>query len=89
YEIPKPVIASLILKGLLSSFDAFSSRKYEKMSGDLKNININSLINDLISEEARIGANANFNTNKASKGGKGNRKYYNKYRVTGHITSTY
>ncbi|KAH6715185.1 hypothetical protein BKA61DRAFT_722015 [Leptodontidium sp. MPI-SDFR-AT-0119] len=88
-EIPKPVIASLILKGLPSSFDAFSSRKYEKMSGDLKNIDIDGLINDLISEEARIGANADLNANKASKGGKSNnRKYCNKCRVTGHITST-
>ena len=59
------------------------------MSGDLKNIDINGLINDLISEEARIGANADLNANKASKGGKGNnRKYCNKCRVTGHIEST-
>ncbi|KAH9206077.1 hypothetical protein DL95DRAFT_316246, partial [Leptodontidium sp. 2 PMI_412] len=89
YKIPKPVIASLILKGLLSSFDAFSSRKYEKISGNLKNININGLINDLISEEARISANVNLNTNKVSKGGRGNRKYCNKYRITEHIESTY
>ena len=71
-----------------SSFDAFSSRKYEKMSGDLKNIYIDGLIHDLISEEARMGANADLNANKASKGGRSNRKYYKKCRVTGHITST-
>ncbi|KAH9208136.1 hypothetical protein DL95DRAFT_312401, partial [Leptodontidium sp. 2 PMI_412] len=88
-EIPKPVITSLILKGLPSSFDAFSSRKYEKMSGDLKNIDINGLINDLISEEARIGVNADLNANKASKGGRGNnKKYCNKCKITGHIEST-
>ncbi|KAH9213048.1 hypothetical protein DL95DRAFT_507540, partial [Leptodontidium sp. 2 PMI_412] len=87
-EIPKPVITSLILKGLPSFFDAFLSRKYKKILSNLKNININSLINDLISEKARMGANANLNVNKASKGGRGNRKYCNKCRVTGHITST-
>ena len=59
------------------------------MSGDLKNIDIDGLINDLISEEARMGANADLNANKASKGGRGNnRKYCQKCRVTGHITST-
>ncbi|KAH9216314.1 hypothetical protein DL95DRAFT_497670, partial [Leptodontidium sp. 2 PMI_412] len=58
------------------------------MSGDLKNININSLINDLISEETLIGANADLNVNKASKGGRGNRKYYNKCKITGHIKFT-
>ncbi|KAH6694782.1 hypothetical protein BKA61DRAFT_454578, partial [Leptodontidium sp. MPI-SDFR-AT-0119] len=85
-EIPKPIIVSLILKGLLSSFDAFLSYKYEKMLSNLKNININGLINDLISEEARIGANADFNTNKVSKGSRGNnRKYCNKCKVTGYI----
>ena len=72
-----------------SSFDAFSSRKYEKISSDLKNIDINDLINDLISEEARIGANADLNANKAFKGGKGgNKKHCNKCKVTGHLTST-
>ncbi|CZT46032.1 uncharacterized protein RSE6_06406 [Rhynchosporium secalis] len=29
-EIPKPILASLIFKGLHSSFDSFASRKYEE-----------------------------------------------------------
>ncbi|TVY31843.1 hypothetical protein LOCC1_G008381 [Lachnellula occidentalis] len=42
YELPKPFIAILLFKGLSSSFDAFSSRKYKE------------LISDIISEEARL-----------------------------------
>lgn len=64
-DIPKPVIASLILKGLPSSFDSFSSRKYEEISNDLDAIDLQGLITDLISEEARMGANADLNANKA------------------------
>ena len=62
-----PIIASLILKGLPSSFDSFSSR---------------SLITDLISEEARMGANADLNANKAfnNKG-----KYCDYCKGTNHI----
>ena len=74
-----------------SSFDAFSSRKYEKMSGDLKNIDIDDLINDLISEEARMSANTDLNANKASKGdykGGSNKKNCKYYKNTGHIKST-
>ncbi|CAL3971709.1 unnamed protein product [Diplocarpon coronariae] len=33
--LPKPIIASLIFKGLLSSFDSSASRKYEEISSDL------------------------------------------------------
>ncbi|KAK6582604.1 hypothetical protein PZA11_005012 [Diplocarpon coronariae] len=58
--LPKPIIASLIFKGLLSSFDSFAFRKYEEILSDLEHIDLESLINDLISEEARMGANADY-----------------------------
>jgi hypothetical protein len=66
-----PVIASLILKGLPSSFDSFSSRKYEEISNDLDEIDINDLIKDLIAEEARMGANADLYANRAVDKSKG------------------
>ncbi|CAL3971484.1 unnamed protein product [Diplocarpon coronariae] len=49
--LPKPIIASLIFKGLLSSFDSFAFRKYKEISSDLEHIDLESLINDLILEE--------------------------------------
>ncbi|TVY31835.1 hypothetical protein LOCC1_G008546 [Lachnellula occidentalis] len=54
YKLPKPFIAILLFKGLSSSFDAFSSRKYEEVTKNINNIDITKLISDIISEEARL-----------------------------------
>ncbi|CAL3971563.1 unnamed protein product [Diplocarpon coronariae] len=64
----------LIFKGLLSSFDSFASRKYEEISSDLEHIDLESLINDLISEEARMGANADY------------KNYCTHCKLSGHIS---
>ncbi|CAL3971562.1 unnamed protein product [Diplocarpon coronariae] len=72
--LPKPIIASLIFKGLPSSFDSFASRKYEEISSDLEYIDLESLINDLILEEARMGANADY------------KNYCTHYKLSGHIS---
>jgi hypothetical protein len=59
-EIPKALIIWILLKGLPSSFESFSSRKFEELSKILKDpkkantLSINELISDIISEEARI-----------------------------------
>ncbi|CAL3969519.1 unnamed protein product [Diplocarpon coronariae] len=72
--LPKPIIASLIFKGLPSSFDSFASRKYEEILSDLEHIDLESLINDLISEEARMGANADY------------KNYCTHCKLSGHIS---
>ncbi|PBP15315.1 retrotransposon protein, putative, Ty1-copia subclass, partial [Diplocarpon rosae] len=87
--LPKPIIASLIFKGLPSSFDSFSSRKYEEISNNLEDINLESLINDLISEEARMGANADYRANKAQANKaftKSGGKYCTHCKLSGHIS---
>ncbi|KAK6580604.1 hypothetical protein PZA11_006840 [Diplocarpon coronariae] len=86
--LPKPIIASLIFKGLPSSFNSFASRKYEEISSDLEHIDLESLINDLILEEARMGANADYKAqaNKAFAKTGGKRKYYTHYKLSGHIS---
>ena len=66
-ELPKPIIAWLLLKGLPSSFDSFSSRKYEDLAKDLTKIDLDQLITDIISEEGRINSNIALEANKASK----------------------
>ncbi|CAL3964919.1 unnamed protein product [Diplocarpon coronariae] len=78
----------LIFKGLLSSFDSFASRKYKEISSDLENIDLESLINDLISEEARIGANADYKAqaNKAFAKIGGKKNYCTHYKLNGHIS---
>jgi hypothetical protein len=49
-----------LLKGLLSSFESFSSRKFKELSKTLKdpnlasNLNIDKFILDIISKESRI-----------------------------------
>jgi hypothetical protein len=56
-EVPKANIAWNILKGLPSSYDPLISRKYEEISksiSDKEDIDLNKLITDLISEEARM-----------------------------------
>ncbi|CAL3971485.1 unnamed protein product [Diplocarpon coronariae] len=86
--LPKPIIASLIFKGLLSSFDSFASRKYEEISSDLEHIDLESLINDLILEEARMGANADYKAqaNKAFAKTGGKKNYCTHCKLSGHIS---
>ena len=80
--IPKPIIAQIILKGLPSSFNNYSSRKYKELIKDLKDINILKLITDLISEEGRFNSNINLEANKTSFN---NQSYYKFYNKKGHI----
>ncbi|EKD15691.1 retrotransposon protein, putative, Ty1-copia subclass [Drepanopeziza brunnea f. sp. 'multigermtubi' MB_m1] len=84
-EIPKPVLASLIFKGLLSSFDSFAFRKFKEISSNFKEVDIDSLISDLLSEEARIGTSADLKANKAFKN---NAKYCSHCKQKGHLNST-
>ncbi|CAL3961970.1 unnamed protein product [Diplocarpon coronariae] len=86
--LPKPIIASLIFKGLPSSFDSFASRKYKEISSDLKHIDLESLINDLILEEAQMGANADYKAqaNKAFAKTGGKKNYCTHYKLSGHIS---
>ena len=83
HALPEPFIAILLFKGLSSSFDSFSSRKYEEIANELKLnktsgkraegeplINIPKLIADIISEESRFSTNEDFVANKASKNNK-------------------
>ena len=80
--MPKPIIASLIFKGLPSSFDAIASRKYEELAKNIANIDISKLILELISEEARMSTSADLEANKATKPNKG---FYKHYKKKGHI----
>ncbi|TVY38198.1 Copia protein [Lachnellula cervina] len=66
YKLPKPFIAILLFKGLSSSFDAFSSRKYEEVTKNIKNIDITKLISDIISEEARLKSDTISSANKTT-----------------------
>jgi hypothetical protein len=69
----------LLFKSLSSSFDLFSSRKYEEIANELKHnktsskrtegeplIDISRLISDIISEKSRISTNENSIANRAS-----------------------
>ena len=82
YELPKPIIASLIFKGLPNSFDAIASRKYEELAKDIANIDISKLISELISEEARMSISADLEANRATKSNKSFCTHCNK---KGHI----
>ncbi|CZT13730.1 uncharacterized protein RCO7_11428 [Rhynchosporium graminicola] len=90
YKILKPILASLIFKGLPSSFNSFASRKYEEISNNLSSIDIEGLIRDLISEEARINTSTDLQANKAFKGknSKGSKKY-SYYNKTNYIEANY
>ncbi|TVY50312.1 hypothetical protein LCER1_G007984 [Lachnellula cervina] len=66
YELPKPFIAILLFKGLSSSFDAFSSRKYKEVTKNIKDIDITKLISDIISEEARLKSDTISSANKTT-----------------------
>ena len=85
YELPKPFIIWILFKGLPSSFDSFISRKYEELAKNINNINVNTLISELISEEARMLAinNNSLEANKAYKGR--NRSYCTYCNKSGHI----
>ena len=65
YELPSPFIGYLLFKGLPNSFDSFASRKYEELAKNISNIDINRLISELISEEARMTSNTDLEANKA------------------------
>jgi hypothetical protein len=80
HSLPEPFIAILLFKGLFSSFNLFSSRKYKEIANKLRFnktsdkraegapfINILKLIADIISEESRFSTNKDFIANKASK----------------------
>jgi hypothetical protein len=67
-EINNAHIAWIIFKGLPTSFDAFSSRKYEEIGKNLDNLSISSLSAELIAEESRMysAINANRATTQAN-----------------------
>ena len=54
-------VAWIIFRGLPSSFDAFSSRKYEEIGKNLDNLNISNLTAELIAEESRMNSAINNN----------------------------
>ena len=84
--MPKPIIASLIFKGLPNSFDAIASRKYKELVKDIANIDIFKLISELISEEVRMSNNIDLEANKAIKS---NISFYKHYNKKGHIEVKY
>src|SRR6202035_4537666 len=65
YELPKPFLVWIILKGLPSSFEYFTSRKYEELAKDINNLDIPRFLSELISEEARINSNIELEANKS------------------------
>jgi hypothetical protein len=74
-----------LLKGLPSSFESFSNRKFKELSKILKdpnlasNLNINKFISDIISKESRIKA-SNLEANRISS------KYKTKQKNSKHYT---
>lgn len=54
-------VAWIIFRGLPSSFDAFSSRKYEEIGKTLNDLNISNLTAELIAEESRMNSTINAN----------------------------
>ena len=82
--IPKPFLAWIIFKGLLSQFDSFISRKYKELAKDLDNIDISKLVADLISEEARLNSSLEVNKTSINKG-----SFYHYCKKKGYIESRY
>ena len=82
--IPKPFLAQIIFKGLLSHFNSFISRKDKELAKDLDNINISKLVTDLISEEARLNSSLEANKTSINKG-----SFYRYYKKKGYIESRY
>jgi hypothetical protein len=74
-----------LLKGLPSSFESFSSRKFKELSKTLKdpnlasNLNIDKFISDIISKESRIKA-SDLEANRISS------KYKTKQKNSKHCT---
>ncbi|TVY51036.1 hypothetical protein LCER1_G008631 [Lachnellula cervina] len=78
YKLLKPFIAILLFKGLSSSFNAFSSRKYKEVTKNIKNIDITKLISDIISKEARLKSNTISLANKTTSNKNPLYKHYSK-----------
>jgi hypothetical protein len=98
HALPEPFIAILLFKGLSSSFESFSSRKYEEIANKLKFnktsnkraegaplINIPKLIADIISEESRFSTNEDFIVNKAFINKSKNKPLCKHCKKKGHI----
>ena len=86
YELPKPFLAWTILRGLPSSFEYFTSRKYEELAKDINNLDISRLLSELISEEARMNSSIELEANKATKN---KVPYYKHYNKKGYLESKY
>jgi len=87
-ELPKPLLAWVLFKGLPSSFDSFISQKYEEIARDIQFVNISKLIADLVSEESRMNSTPDLAANKANKSFKSNSKkspFYKSYKSKGHL----
>jgi len=87
-ELPKPMLAWVLFKGLLSSFDSFVSRKYEEIARDINYVDISKLISNLSSEESRINLTPDLEANKANKSLKSNSKkqaFCKHYKLKGHL----
>lgn len=67
FELPKPIIACLLFKNLGNAYDSFTSRKYEELSSNIKDIKIETLISSIIAEEARMDSNIESTAYKAIK----------------------
>jgi len=89
-ELPKPILAWILFKGLPNTFDSFISRKYEELAKTLESkayIDLNKLIADIISEEARIKA-CDLELNKTTtkfKSSQANIKYCKHCNRKGHL----
>ena len=87
-ELPKPILAWVLFKGLPSSFDSFVSRKYEEIARDINYVDISKLISDLISEESRMNSTPDLEANKANKSFKSNSKkqaFCKHCKLKGHL----
>ena len=88
--LSKVKIAWCLFRGLPSFFDTFAFRKFEELVKDINNINLNKLINKLISREARMRLNIDLNVNKTNFKNKNNKvlncSYCNK---KGYLESKY
>jgi hypothetical protein len=82
FELPKPIIACLLFKNLGSAYDSFTSRKYEELSSNIKDIKIETLISSIIAEEARMDSNVE---SKAFKAVKNSQKKCSYCKKQGHL----
>ncbi|CAL3968138.1 unnamed protein product [Diplocarpon coronariae] len=81
--LPKPIIASLIFKGLPSSFDSFASKKYKEISSDLEHIDL-----EMIAVSPILIANTDYKAqaNKAFAKTGGKKNYCTHYKLSSHIS---